>query len=369
MILMKNFNSRGQAVPDHLWELALAVRRLIVQYDAMDLWRRRVRGWVMQVSKAAEKPSFAGVDVMYLPLSLESPHIEGKYALLAAVHDECVELPDAEELIHPWASEADFGGPDKVDVDPEVLEAITTYVHLMAHILPDQVGRGIERSKSYRLLDVLRAVSNDVKSAAKVWTPDQSICADELDPVEEYESFLRRDPETEDVRGELTGSKVQKADDLEAPVFDDEQVKPADGQQITVNERRRAELPAPVIKEEPPEEPTEQPDEHQKTTEDPGFRRIEDLITSRLDAVLQAKDALIALGGELSPLEYRIVKHLWDRGSDTVDNIGENCWDKPVTRDAHDRAIKRLRDRLDDLNWNIFLRIKNETVTLDRPDK
>ena len=154
----------------------------------------------MQVNKAAEEPDFAGVDVMYLPLSLESAHIEGKYALLAAVHDECVASPDADELIHPWASEADFGGPDKVvNVDPEVLYAVVTYVHLMANILPDQVGRGIERSKSYRLLGVLRAVANDVKSAAKVWAPDRSICADESgpDPVEEYESFLRRtDAET-----------------------------------------------------------------------------------------------------------------------------------------------------------------------------
>ena len=101
---MKNFDSRGQAVPDHLWELGLAVRRLIVQYDAMDLWRRRVRGWVTQVSKAAEEPDFAGVDVMYLPLSLESPHIEGKYALLAAVHDNCASPERNEELIHPWAA-------------------------------------------------------------------------------------------------------------------------------------------------------------------------------------------------------------------------------------------------------------------------
>ena len=154
----------------------------------------------MQVNKAAEEPDFAGVDVMYLPLSLESALIEGKYALLAAVHDECVASSDADELIHPWASEADFGGPDKVvNIDPEVLDAVATYVPLMANILPDQVDRGIERSKSYRLLGVLRAVANDVKSAAKVWVPDRSICADESgpDPVQEYESFLRRtDAET-----------------------------------------------------------------------------------------------------------------------------------------------------------------------------
>jgi len=111
------------------------------------------------------------------------------------------------------------------------------------------------------------------------------------------------------------------------------------------------------------------PDEQQKKIEDPALRRIEDSINSKLDAVLQAKDALIALGGELSPLEYRIVKHLWDRGSDTVDSIGKNCWNEPVAKDSEIRAIKRLRERLDDLNKGIFVATKNEVVTLERPDK
>lgn len=235
---MKNFNSQGQAVPDHLWELGLAIRRLIVQRNAIDLWRRRVRGWVMQVRKAAKEPNFAGVDLMYLPLSLESPHIEGKYALLAAVHDECVASPDGEELIHPWALEADFGGSEKVDLNSEALEAIATYVVLMQHVLPQQGVRGIERSNADRLLRILRDVANDVGTAAKLWTFGRSIRADQSvpDPVEEYASFLRRVAETEDVGVDLARPNLQETD-LEAAAIDCEQAKRVDEQQVTLDER------------------------------------------------------------------------------------------------------------------------------------
>jgi hypothetical protein len=66
---MAYFNSLGTEIPDYLWELGLAVRRLIEQYEAMESWRRHVRRWVRLVREAAEKPNFTGVDVMDLPLA------------------------------------------------------------------------------------------------------------------------------------------------------------------------------------------------------------------------------------------------------------------------------------------------------------
>ena len=62
VILMVYF--KGQEIPDHLWELGLAVRSLIERYDAMDRWRRHVRGWVKHVREAAETPDYPGVVVM-----------------------------------------------------------------------------------------------------------------------------------------------------------------------------------------------------------------------------------------------------------------------------------------------------------------
>ena len=243
VILMAYFNSLGMEIPDYLWELGLAVRRLIEQYEAMKSWRRHVRGWVKLVREAAEKPNFTGVDVMDLPLA---PEIDEEYALLAAVHDNCASPERNEELIHPWAAEADFGGSEKVYVDSEALDAVATYDGLMQHVLPQQGRqRGIERSKGDRLLEILRHVANDVRNAARLWTPDRRlICADESvpDPVEEYASFLRRDSESEDVGADLTRLKVQEADDLEAPVVDGEQAKPVGKQQTTVDERGKETL-------------------------------------------------------------------------------------------------------------------------------
>ena len=48
-------NSLGTEIPGYLWELGVAVRSLIDQYDAMDLWRRHVRRWVELVEEEAEK--------------------------------------------------------------------------------------------------------------------------------------------------------------------------------------------------------------------------------------------------------------------------------------------------------------------------
>ena len=145
-------------------------------------------------------------------------------------------------MIHPWATEADFARSE--EVDPEALDAIATYIFLMQHVLPEQGRRGIERSKADRLLKILRHVANDVRNAARLWTPDRSICADESvpDPVEEYASFLRRDSESEDVRADLTRPKVQEADDLEVPAIDGRQANQADERAVGVVATPQAEL-------------------------------------------------------------------------------------------------------------------------------
>lgn len=186
---------KGREIPDHLWELGLGVRALIERYDAMDRWRRHVLEWVKNVREAAEDPDYPGIAVMYLPQKLE---IDEEYALLAAVHDNCISPDRNEELIHPWAAEEDFGGSEEVvTVSSEALDAISTYIFLMKHVLPEQGRQGIERSKADRLLKILRHVANDVRSAARLWTPDRSIYADASDPVEEYATFLQRaDTET-----------------------------------------------------------------------------------------------------------------------------------------------------------------------------
>jgi hypothetical protein len=177
---------KGREIPDHLWELGLAVRTLIEQYGAMDRWRRQVRGWVTRVRRADN----ASIGVMYLPQKLE---IDEEYALLAAVHDNCVSPERNEELIHPWAAEEDFGGSEVVvTVSSEALDAISTYIFLMKHVLPEQGRQGIERSKADRLLRILRHVASDVRSAARLWTPDRSNFADASDPVDEYATFLQR---------------------------------------------------------------------------------------------------------------------------------------------------------------------------------
>jgi len=238
---MANSNSRGIEIPDHLWQLGLAVRSLIEQYEAMQSWRRHVRAWVKLVREAAEKPNYTGVDVMDLPLA---PEIDEEYALLAAVHDNCASPERNEELIHPWAAKADFGGSEEVDLNSEELHGIAAYSLLMQHVLPGQGHRGIEQSKADRLLRILRHVANDLRNAARLWTPDRSICADDSvpDPVEEYASFLRRGSESEDVRVDLTQPNVQEADDLEASAIDGEQAKPVEEQQVTVDERGKETL-------------------------------------------------------------------------------------------------------------------------------
>lgn len=184
-------------LPDHLLRLGHAVHDLIDQYDAMDRWRQQVRDWVRRVSEEEKEPSSHGVALANLPVTLR---IDQEYALLAAIHDNCVSRERNEELIDPWAEAADFGGPDKlVSVEPKTLEMIARYVTTYYFLTKDVRNRLFERSKADRLLKILRHVANDVRNAARLWTPDRSICADESisDPVVEYATFLQRaDTET-----------------------------------------------------------------------------------------------------------------------------------------------------------------------------
>ena len=92
-------------------------------------------------------------------------------------------------------------------------------------------------------------------------------------------------------------------------------------------------------------------------------------LEQQLVAVVQSQHMLISLGGELSPLEYNIVKYLWDCRSASLEDIHRDCWDKPVQPDSQTKAIKRLANELTELNKGVFIGTKNGIVTLTRPDK
>lgn len=101
----------------------------------------------------------------------------------------------------------------------------------------------------------------------------------------------------------------------------------------------------------------------------PWARRAKDA-EARLAFIDRQKDLQISLGGQLSSLEYAIVKYLWDRGSAPAAEIGRHCWSSEPSQEARDKAIQRTKQKLFALDCGVFIDgSKNDIVTLIKPDK
>ena len=73
------------------------------------------------------------------------------------------------------------------------------------------------------------------------------------------------------------------------------------------------------------------------------------------------------LQGDLTKLQMNILNALWDAGSMTVDRLCEAAWSNTVSDEAVVKAVRRLSNRLLELDvQGVSLFIKNQVVVLDR---
>jgi len=89
---MPHRNAHGHLVPDHLWEVAERVHRLVQRDGVLDRWRGQIAEWLERqvVSPTLDEHGYLRLSERpageYSPLDFEL-RMDEKYAVLGAIHD------------------------------------------------------------------------------------------------------------------------------------------------------------------------------------------------------------------------------------------------------------------------------------------